>query len=54
MGYGLERARVVVQFTPLPSECSGIRGGGGKYIVQGGPNGELLAALYGKSWVVAS
>lgn len=54
MVHGLARARGVAQFTPPPSECSIIRGGGGKYIIQGGPNGERLAALYAKPWVVAS
>lgn len=42
----LEGSSVVVQLMPLPYEGSNIRGGGGKYIVEGGPDGEMTFEPY--------
>ncbi|WP_188489660.1 hypothetical protein [Stenotrophomonas maltophilia] len=42
----LEGSRVVVQLMPLPYGGSNIRGGGGKYIVEGGPDGGMTFEPY--------
>ncbi|MBH1680191.1 hypothetical protein I5U88_00185 [Stenotrophomonas maltophilia] len=42
----LEGSSVVVQLMPLPYGGSNIRGGGGKYIVEGGPDGGMTFEPY--------
>lgn len=42
----LEGSRVVVQLMPLPYGDSSVRGGGGKYVVEGGPDGEMTFEPY--------
>lgn len=42
----LEGSRVVVQLMPLPYRGSSIRGGGGKFIVEGGPDGQMTFEPY--------
>lgn len=41
-----EGSRVIVQLMPLPYGGSSIRGGGGKFIVEGGPDGEMTFEPY--------
>ncbi|WP_164117627.1 hypothetical protein [Stenotrophomonas maltophilia] len=42
----LEGSRVVVQLMPLPYKGSSIRGGGGQFVIEGGPDGEMTFEPY--------